>query len=67
MSAPEACPVCGQPRHDRFRPFCSARCADIDLGRWFKGDYVVQGTRLPDDEADNLPQAVPGGATEEDD
>jgi endogenous inhibitor of DNA gyrase (YacG/DUF329 family) len=27
----------------RFRPFCSRRCADIDLGRWFKGDYVIPG------------------------
>jgi endogenous inhibitor of DNA gyrase (YacG/DUF329 family) len=27
----------------RFRPFCSARCADVDLGRWFTGAYRLPG------------------------
>jgi endogenous inhibitor of DNA gyrase (YacG/DUF329 family) len=35
------CPLCGKPRDQRFRPFCSARCRDIDLGRWFNADYAV--------------------------
>lgn len=45
MSAPspEVCPVCGKPKDARFRPFCSRRCADVDLGRWFKGDYAIPG------------------------
>lgn len=37
------CPVCGKPTEHRFRPFCSARCADIDLGRWFTEGYAVAG------------------------
>ncbi len=37
------CPVCGEPEQARFRPFCSKRCADIDLGRWFKGGYAIPG------------------------
>lgn len=44
------CPICGKPGSERFRPFCSARCADVDLGRWFSGLY-----RLPGEPA--LPQA----------
>jgi uncharacterized protein len=35
------CPICGKPALQRFRPFCSKRCADIDLNRWFKGSYAV--------------------------
>jgi endogenous inhibitor of DNA gyrase (YacG/DUF329 family) len=40
---PEArpCPICGKPRVERFRPFCSRRCADIDLAHWLKGDYAI--------------------------
>ena len=35
------CPLCGKPRVQRFRPFCSARCRDVDLGRWFDAAYAV--------------------------
>jgi len=35
------CPICGKPQDVGFRPFCSKRCADIDLGRWFNERYVV--------------------------
>ncbi|MBU6497740.1 MAG: DNA gyrase inhibitor YacG [Rhodospirillales bacterium] len=40
---PSPCPICGKPAHARFRPFCGARCAEIDLGRWFTETYVVPG------------------------
>jgi endogenous inhibitor of DNA gyrase (YacG/DUF329 family) len=36
-----ACPLCGKPAMHRFAPFCSGRCADLDLGRWLKGGYVI--------------------------
>lgn len=35
------CPVCGRPRDLRFRPFCSKRCRDVDLSRWFNQVYRV--------------------------
>jgi uncharacterized protein len=35
------CPLCGKPALARFRPFCSKRCADIDLHRWLSGTYAV--------------------------
>lgn len=42
-SAPRLCPICDRPAVARYRPFCSSRCADIDLGRWLKGVYAVPG------------------------
>lgn len=47
------CPVCGKPTEQRFRPFCCARCADVDLGRWFTEGYAVAVT--PRDAEDELP------------
>ncbi len=41
-ATPRPCPICRQPAVARFRPFCSRRCADIDLGRWFKGSYAIR-------------------------
>jgi endogenous inhibitor of DNA gyrase (YacG/DUF329 family) len=40
----ERCPICRKPASFATRPFCSARCADIDLGRWLTEQYVVPGT-----------------------
>ena len=48
-----ACPICGRPRVAEHRPFCSRRCADIDLHRWFTAAYVISGREQGDaDEAD---------------
>lgn len=35
------CPMCSKPAVARYRPFCSKRCADLDLGKWMSGDYAV--------------------------
>lgn len=35
------CPVCGKPMQWETRPFCSKRCADVDLHRWLGGHYRV--------------------------
>ena len=35
------CPICGGETRHAVRPFCSKRCADIDLGKWFSGAYSV--------------------------
>lgn len=37
------CPICGKPAVPQFRPFCSARCADVDLAHWLRGDYRIPG------------------------
>ncbi len=39
-----ACPICGEKTVPDFRPFCSKRCADRDLARWFNGSYAVPST-----------------------
>lgn len=36
-----SCPICGKPVVVTYRPFCSRRCADIDLGRWLTESYRV--------------------------
>jgi uncharacterized protein len=48
------CPICARPMEQKYRPFCSKRCADVDLGRWFKGSYAIPGEAIPqgDDELD---------------
>ena len=35
------CPICGRPTQPETRPFCSARCADVDLARWLGGGYAI--------------------------
>jgi uncharacterized protein len=35
------CPICGKPADVTYKPFCSKRCADVDLQRWFTGRYAV--------------------------
>ena len=35
------CPICGQATVQAYRPFCSRRCADHDLGRWLTGAYRI--------------------------
>ena len=37
------CPICRAPAVQKYRPFCSKRCADVDLGRWIGGDYRIAG------------------------
>ncbi len=46
-----SCPICGKTTDAGYRPFCSRRCADIDLGRWLTGSYVIPGEALEEDEA----------------
>jgi uncharacterized protein len=45
-----ACPICGKPTAQAMRPFCSRRCADIDLARWLGGDYRVPTEQGPSDD-----------------
>lgn len=46
------CPICSEDTDQKYRPFCSKKCADIDLGRWFNGTYTA-----PADDADELGDA----------
>ncbi len=57
------CPACDAPAEHRFRPFCSTRCQDVDLGRWLRGAYRIP-TEEPPGEGD--PDAAPGDDPGED-
>jgi endogenous inhibitor of DNA gyrase (YacG/DUF329 family) len=48
---PRLCPICGKPAAPRHWPFCSARCKQIDLGRWLKGNYRIPTGEAPDEES----------------
>jgi endogenous inhibitor of DNA gyrase (YacG/DUF329 family) len=60
------CPICRKPAVEAFKPFCSKRCADVDLNRWLTGAYVIParddepapegdgGTQLPYDPDDEF-------------
>ena len=45
------CPICQRETENRYRPFCSKRCADVDLGRWLGGAYAVPSEDPEDIEA----------------
>jgi len=46
------CPVCSKQVATEYRPFCSKRCADIDLNRWLTGVYAVPATEEEDEDGD---------------
>jgi endogenous inhibitor of DNA gyrase (YacG/DUF329 family) len=56
--ATKSCPICGKPAMEKFRPFCSRRCADVDLNRWLRGVYAVP-VKDEEDE-DGASSAKPG-------
>ncbi len=43
------CPTCGAPAIHEERPFCSKRCADVDLGKWLQGVYAIPAVDAADD------------------
>jgi endogenous inhibitor of DNA gyrase (YacG/DUF329 family) len=50
------CALCGKPQDQAYRPFCSKRCADIDLNRWLSGAYAIKA------EEEDLPKGDDEGA-----
>jgi endogenous inhibitor of DNA gyrase (YacG/DUF329 family) len=48
MTETRSCPICGKPADPRTRPFCSRRCADIDLHRWLGGVYRIETDEPPE-------------------
>jgi endogenous inhibitor of DNA gyrase (YacG/DUF329 family) len=62
---PGKCPICGKPRELKYRPFCSKRCADVDLGRWLGEVYSVPAQVNDDEDGEGKP-TLPTGRTDED-
>lgn len=55
MSKAAPCPICGKPAADRYTPFCSKRCADVDLNRW-----LSEGYSLPSQDDESAEEHIPG-------
>ena len=57
------CAICGRPSLPAFRPFCSKRCADVDLSRWLGGKYRIETNDpgdAPGDDSGDGPGGGPG-------
>lgn len=48
-----SCPICSKDTDPKYRPFCSKRCADVDLSRWLSGGYSV-----PSDDPEDVEEAI---------
>jgi len=48
-----------------FRPFCSRRCADVDLSRWLRGGYAIPGGAVDADEDGDESRAAVAGQPRE--
>jgi endogenous inhibitor of DNA gyrase (YacG/DUF329 family) len=55
------CAICGRPQAQAYRPFCSKRCANVDLQRWLVGAYAI-----PQDDGDEGDPVRPAGVDDED-
>ena len=60
----DPCPICGKASTQQDHPFCSPRCADIDLNRWLAGRYVIPAESVEDSEDEDA--LAPGAGDEED-
>ncbi len=55
------CPICRRKSDPEYRPFCSKRCADVDLAKWLGGSYAI-----PSDDPEDMEEAAQAAAAEED-
>lgn len=44
-----SCPICHKEQDAKYRPFCSRRCADVDLGKWLTGSYTIPAQAIDDE------------------
>ena len=51
-----SCPICKKQTNDTYRPFCSKRCADLDLGKWLSNSYAIPAADT--DEEDSISAAI---------
>ena len=60
ISSARNCPICGKAADQAFRPFCSKRCADVDLNRWLSGVYAVPVKDEEDEDGERPSEAEAG-------
>jgi hypothetical protein len=61
--SPGKCPICGRPTDAHYRPFCSRRCADVDLSRWLSGAYAIPSRPDDDEDGESTEPTEPPGKT----
>ena len=44
-----SCPICARATDAKYKPFCSRRCADVDLGKWLTGGYAIPAEAIDDE------------------
>lgn len=60
-----SCPICSKPAVAEHLPFCSRRCADLDLGLWLKGTYRIPAVEPPDGFSEEDADALAGRRRDE--
>lgn len=55
-----SCPICARKSEEKYRPFCSKRCADVDLAKWLTGSYAI-----PSDDPEDMEEAARVAAQQE--
>ena len=53
------CPICAKETDAKYRPFCSRRFADVDLGRWISGSYAIPADAIDDENPEKPPTPRP--------
>ncbi|MXQ12671.1 DNA gyrase inhibitor YacG [Microvirga makkahensis] len=53
LASTGTCPICGKPTILDYKPFCSKRCADVDLNRWLSGSYAIPAVDDPEDRGED--------------
>jgi hypothetical protein len=59
-----SCPICATPATEAYWPFCSRRCADVDLARWLGGAYVIPLAEHDDEDGEAISHEPPPGSEE---
>ncbi|BBU57574.1 MULTISPECIES: DNA gyrase inhibitor YacG [Mameliella] len=55
-----SCPICSKTTDPEYRPFCSKRCADVDLAKWLGGSYAI-----PSEDPEDMEEAAQAVEREE--
>ena len=50
------CPICARPGAPKYTPFCSRRCADVDLAHWLRGSYAIPAPEEAPEDAETPPR-----------
>lgn len=53
------CPICARQTDARYKPFCSRRCADVDLGKWLTGGYAIPSQAIEDENPEDAQTMKP--------